>query len=89
MIHLSLSKRFIYIKLPCSTQISYKVSGAYLLTLCISLKNIRLRLNGSGLKRIVGEPNFSDQLKNIVTKSVMQHGYHATVCMPGCESNQG
>ena len=43
-------------------------------------------------KRIVGKPYFSDQFIKIIKlykKSGIQHGYHATVCMPGYEPNQG
>ena len=38
-------------------------------------------------KRIVGKPNFSDQFKRY--KRVGYNTDHATVCMPGCEPNNG
>ena len=38
--------------------------------------------------RIVGKPNFSDQLKKIV-KRYIRVGCHATVCMPSFKPNHG
>ena len=41
-------------------------------------------------KRIVENPNFSDQFKNIVKhKGWILLGYHATVCMPSFKLNHG
>ena len=40
---------------------------------------------------IVGKPTFSDQFKkmNVIKKIGIQHGHHATVCIPGCKPNHG
>ena len=31
----------------------------------------------------------SQHLSQFMRQSVIQHGYHATVCMPGCQPNHG
>ena len=42
---------------------------------------------GHTFKRNVGKPNLSDQFKKIIKSYKRVDGYHATVCIPGCEPN--